>query len=295
MRAYAPGSVTGLYAPPVAENGRSRGVSFATEDGILVDLEPATETTVAVDGEPAPFEPVERVLEALSVTAAVSIEPDVPLGCGFGASGAATLATALAANAAVELGRSRGALLEAAHRAEVDAGTGQGDVYIQAQGGLLWSEPDGVGRAVPAETIEYATVGGIETEKMLADESFLAAANRVGTAQIDALERPPTIAALADRSRRYVEGTDVATPFVERLFERVDDVGGHAGMALFGETVFAVDADGTVADRAVDVVGDHPTNCADRPTDCADRPDRVIAGRTTVAGEGARVLDGNEQ
>ncbi|MEF8780643.1 MAG: GHMP kinase [Haloferacaceae archaeon] len=261
-RAFAPGSVTGLFAPapPEEDGGASRGASFAIEDGVAVEVEPSEAVAVTVEGEPAPFEPVEGVLSDLGVTAAVDVAPSVPLGHGFGASGAATLATALAAAAEFDLDRSRPELLDAAHRAELAAGTGQGDVFIQERGGLLWTRGDGVRRRVPAEPLEYATDGSIDTAGMLEDESFMAAARRVGERALDDLDSAPTLRTLAGRSREYVAETGIATPFVEREIERVEAAGGTAGMALFGETVFGVGVEG------------------------------VLPNRTRVSGEGAQLL-----
>lgn len=249
MRAHAPGSVTGLFAPAPADGGASRGASFAIEDGVVVDVTPATETIITVDGEPAPFEPVENVLAELDVTASVDVLPEVPLGHGFGASGAATLATALAANATFDLGESRESILDAAHRAEMQAGTGQGDVFIQERGGLLWSADGENHRVESNEPVEYATAGGISTAEMLADESFLAAARRSGHRHLDALESPPTLRGLAERSRAYLDETDIGTEFVERKIERVEAAGGAASMALFGETVFGIGVEGILPNR----------------------------------------------
>lgn len=257
MRAHAPGSITGLFAPAPADSDEpSRGASFAIEDGVVVDVTPADETTVTVEGEPAPFEPIERVLAELSVTAAVDVLPEVPLGHGFGASGAATLATALAANATFGLEESRESLLQAAHRAEMQAGTGQGDVFIQDRGGLVWSADGEIHRTEPTDPVEYATAGGISTAEMLADEAFMEAARRSGRWHLDRLESPPTLRALAERSRAYLDETGVGTAFVEREIERVEAAGGAAGMALFGETVFAVGVEGVLPNRTrVSTVG----------------------------------------
>ncbi|MEF8868432.1 MAG: GHMP kinase [Haloarculaceae archaeon] len=265
MRAHAPGSVTGLFAPAVEEGGTAGGASFATEDGVVVEVTPAAETAVTVEGEPAPFEPVERVLDALDVTAAADVRPEVPLGNGFGASGAATLAAALAADAEFGLGRGREALLDAAYEAEIAAGTGESDVIIQDRGGLLWNTGEGVRRSELGVGIEYATAGGIATSEMLSDEAFLETASRTGFEQLARFDEEPTLRSLAERSRAFLRETDIATPFVEREIERVETEGGAAGMALFGETVFAVDVDG------------------------------VLPERTTVSNEGARLLpDGTE-
>lgn len=250
MRAHAPGSITGLFAPAPADGDEpSRGASFAIEDGVVVDVTPASETTVTVEGEPTPFEPVERVLTALDVTATVDVMPEIPLGHGFGASGAATLATALAADATFDLETDRESLLQAAHRAEMAAGTGQGDVFIQDRGGLLWTANGEVNRAEPDDPVEYATAGGISTAEMLADESFMAAARQSGRAHLDRLESPPTLRALAERSRAYLDETGIGTAFVEREIEHVEAAGGVASMALFGETVFGVGVEGVLSNR----------------------------------------------
>lgn len=248
-RAFAPGSVTGIFAPPPADGGASRGASFAIRDGVVVELDRAEETAVTVDGEPAPFEPVEGLLADLGVTASVTVLPGVPLGHGFGASGAATLATAIAAADAFDLSRPRAELVDAAHRAEMAAGTGQGDVFIQDRGGLLWTTDGGVRRTVPSGAVEYATAGGIDTASMLDDEGFMSAARRAGSRGLDALESEPTLRQLAERSQEYVAETGIATPFVERQIDRVESAGGTAGMALFGDTVFAVDVDGILPER----------------------------------------------
>ncbi|MFW5903130.1 MAG: GHMP kinase [Halolamina sp.] len=242
--------MTGLFAPaPPEGGGTSRGASFAMEDGVVVALDPAPETTVRVEGEPASFEPVERVLDALGVTASADVRPEVPLGHGFGASGAATLATALAANAAMDGDRDRRELLQAAHEAEMAAGTGQGDVFIQDRGGLLWTAGDEPRRVEPDAAVEYVSRGGIDTSEMLADEEAMAAARRSGSKHLSAIDAPLTMRSLAERSRAYLEETGFATPFVEETVGRVEAAGGAGSMALFGDAVFAVDVDGLLANR----------------------------------------------
>jgi pantoate kinase len=247
-KAFAPGSVTGLFAPADGD-GPSRGASFAIEDGVVLALDPAPETTVTVDGGAAPFEPVDRVLAALGVTARVDIRPEVPLGHGFGASGAATLATALAANAAVDAGHDRNELVRAAHEAEMAAGTGQGDVFIQDRGGLLWTVDGEPRRAEPEAAVEYVSRGSIDTGDTLADEGSMAVARRAGAKHLAALDHPPTMRALAERSWAYLQETDFATPFVTETVARVTEAGGAGSMALFGDAVFAVDVDGVLEHR----------------------------------------------
>jgi pantoate kinase len=225
VTAHAPGSVTPIFVP---RDGRSSlGISFATADGVTATVESARETLVYLDGRPAKVAPVRGLLERLGVTATVRLDTAVPIGCGFGASGAATLATALATNERMDLGHDREALLEAAHRAEVEAGTGLGDVFIQERGGLVWDLGDGLTHATRSTRIEYQSFGGITTAAVLGDE---------GTVE--------QVTDLLEASWQFAQETGLATDRVAEAVASVRAAGGTATMAMIGETVVATGAEG---------------------------------------------------
>jgi len=248
MKAFAPGSVTAAFAP-AGSGDESMGASFAIEDGVVASVTRADESAVAVDGEPTDFEPVELALDALDVSARVDLGPAVPIGCGFGASGAATLATALAADEAFDLGRTREELVAVAHRAEVRAGTGLGDVFVQDLGGLVVG--DGTDRwRVPGEAaVEYDSFGGIATEELLGDDELMARIERAGTRTLDALPAEPSFPELTRAAWSFAEATGLPTPRVRETVVAVEDAGGHASMAMVGETVFAVGVEGELPNR----------------------------------------------
>lgn len=250
MRAFAPGSVTGVFAPPGPDDPwtRSRGASFATADGVVVDVRPAEAVTVSLDGEPAAVDPVIGLLEALDVTASVDLELSIPIGAGFGSSGAATLATALAANEAFALGLDRSELLAAAHRAEVAAGTGLGDVFVQEAGGLRWSVGEGTetAGATPDARVEYETFGPISTSEVLGDEATLDRIREVGSRVLGRLPERPTMREFAALSWTFATETGLVTERVRAAVEGVQAAGGEASMGMLGETVFAVDVEGVL-------------------------------------------------
>ena len=66
----------------------------------------------------------------------VDLTSPLPLGCGFGLSGAASLATAYALNELLHLGKDMETLAMIAHVAEVENRTGLGDVCSQYHGGV---------------------------------------------------------------------------------------------------------------------------------------------------------------
>ena len=249
MQAFAPGSVTTVFAPPDGDGDRSRGGSVAIRDGVVVEVEEAGDPVVTVDGEETSFEPVSLVAERLDATLAVDVRPDVPIGCGFGASGAATLATALAANERLGLGRSREALLQAAHAAEVEAGTGLGDVFVQERGGIVFGADDGIRRIESDEHLDYSSFGGIPTSDVLGDSAAMERIREAGLRAFARLPPEPSLSVLVGGSWTFARETGLVTERVAREVERVHEAGGEATMAMLGETVVATGADGVLPNR----------------------------------------------
>ncbi len=270
-RAFAPGHVTAVFSavpdPDPLEAG-SRGVGFTVEDGVTVDVEPAKHTVVWSDGRRVDVEPVERVLSLMEVDARVELECDVPVGCGFGASGAATLATALAANVEFTLGLEREQAVAAAHVAEVESGTGLGDVVPQSIGGVVTRvEPGapelGLFGAVEHDSplVEYTTFGGLDTQEVLGDDDRMALVNQAGESALDGFLKNPGFDRMVDVSWEFALESGLPT---ERVVDTVGEArqqGGKASMAMLGETAFAVDVDGVldretrVSDGGAEVVG----------------------------------------
>jgi pantoate kinase len=257
MRAFAPGSVTAVFAPGETAD-QSKGASVAIADGVIADVRETrgesvqSERVVTVDGDPTDFEPVELALRKLDVpdrAVRADLTAEVPIGRGFGASGAATLATVIAADAEFGLNRSREELVEVAHRAEVEAGTGLGDVFVQNRGGLVVGD-GGEPRKFERETaIEYASFGPIATEEALADEDLMARIEREGTAALDALPDDPTLENLTREAWEFAEAIGLPTAEVREAVEAVESTGGAASMAMVGETVFAVGTEDVLENR----------------------------------------------
>lgn len=240
--AFAPGSVTPIFVPPQSPQDGSFGVSFAIEDGVDAMVEPSADTSVSLDEESTTFEPVENVLRQLDVSAAVSLTASIPVGYGFGASGAATLATALAANDTFDLERSREDLLEAAHRAEIEAGTGLGDVFIQDRGGLVWNTGDGPQRSELAADLEYTAIDGIATSTVLEDEQTVECVRECGRESLSRFSPKNSLRELLDLSWEFVQRSGLATDRVSEEVQRVERDDGAASMAMLGETVIATGA-----------------------------------------------------
>lgn len=271
-RAFVPGHVTGFFTVDrggdPTETG-SRGAGLALSEGVTVTVRSAAETGVVLNGDPIAMEPVERVLDALDVAAEVRGETDLPLGAGFGVSGAMSLGAALAAAEAFDRSLSVYELATVAHGAEVRSGTGLGDVVAQRHGGApIRLEPGGPQRnemdAVPARArIEYVTFGELSTEDVIGGETD--ALTAAGERALSKLVGDPTLATFFEASRAFSREAGLLTERVRDAIEDVAAVGGDAAMGMLGETVFAR---GTGLSDA----GYDPAVCRIDPTGATLRP-----------------------
>lgn len=245
--AFVPGHVTAFFSAhpdPDPTVAGSRGAGVTLTDGVTATVA-AGDGARTVDGDPAVIGAAEDVLSELDAPAVdVAIESDLPIGAGFGVSGAAALGTALAANAAFDRGRSENALARIAHAAEVGRGTGLGDVVAQARGGVpLRLEPGAppVGEldGVPAAArVEYVSFGELSTEAVLGGDT--AALTAAGADALDRLRADPRLPTMMAAARRFARDADLLVPAVADAVEAVSATGGEAAMAMLGRTVFAL-------------------------------------------------------
>jgi pantoate kinase len=264
-QAFVPGHVTGFFTsdpgPDPTEAG-SRGGGIALSDGVTVTVEPADEPAVLLDGAPIGMEAVERVLDALGVSARVRGETDLPVGAGFGVSGAMALGTALASNAAFDCRLSENELVTVAHGAEVQAGTGLGDVVAQARGGIpLRLEPGGPRvnelDGLPARPrVEYVVRGELDTAEILAGNTDTLTA--AGERALSAVVSEPTLERFMQASRRFSRDAGLLTDGVRAVVTDVTDAGGTATMAMLGRTVVAAGTGLSDAGYDPDVCRVHP-------------------------------------
>jgi len=261
--AFVPAHISGFFQPCGASNPEragSRNCGPCLNLGVLTEVrvERASRRSVRVfiDGERSPhakttLSVVERLLRVAQGPFKIEVDHScqVPVGAGYGASGAGALGAALALSEALGLRLPRGGLVSAAHVAEVTCRTGLGDVGAQALGGLVigvqpGAPPHGRWRriTVPRDLkVVCATLGPLSTRKLLRDEAFRRRAREFGGRAIEKLMKRPTLERFALVSRDFAEGLGLLDDELRALIKCATGAGAiGASQVMLGRAVFAL-------------------------------------------------------
>ena len=259
-RAFAPGNISCVFKViPHADATRmhSLGMGFTVKEGIEVTVSEHRETNVLFNGQSIDFPTVGAVADRLTQAAGaagvkVDLTSPLPLGCGFGLSGAASLATAYALNELLHLGKDMETLAMVAHVAEVENRTGLGDVCSQYHGGCLVKLKEGaplVADRLPIteQPIYYRYFGPIQTSEVLGNREQTIRINRAADAALSVLQtltsaEPNTelFNACFRVSKRFsVESGLLSDARVIETIEQIEAEGGVASMIMLGNGVFS--------------------------------------------------------
>lgn len=139
-KAFAPANISCIFKIYEHKEPRwmgSYGVGFTLNEGVIAEVSKAKRTEIVFDNNSINFPTVRSVVDKLTKKKVrIYIKSKLPLGCGFGLSGASALAAAYAVNDLLKLNKSNKELAIIAHIAEVENKTGLGDVVNQYYGGF---------------------------------------------------------------------------------------------------------------------------------------------------------------
>lgn len=254
VRAFAPAHITGFFEIHPHDDPRRMGstgcgivLDRGVETSVLID-ESIDHTTVKLNGSIVQKGTIHTVAEMLT-DAPVMVEStaNVPIGCGFGASGAGALGAAYALNRALSLDLTTEQLTETAHVAEVKNGSGLGDVIGQAHGGIVirtraGAPPFGKVNRIPASDYKVLCIvlGEIPTKSVLEDTRAVRQINSAGKDALKSLLKAPTVENFMMQSRDFAVKTGLVSECALDIIETVESAGGMASQAMLGDTVFAI-------------------------------------------------------
>jgi pantoate kinase len=237
-RSFAPASITCIFSPQISKDpllSGSIGVGFTIDRGVVAK---PYKSGVRLNDDEVEFPTVEYVLNAADLEG-VELATNLPLGCGFGISGASAIATAfLSEKPAFEL-------FDLAHEAEVVNLTGLGDVVTQSFGGLVVRK----NARCPSKAIveryswkvqlDFLILDAIPTKEILSNEVVKEKIDRSGRKWTKEFLKKPNMKNLFDCSKGFAKETELID-FVNDVIEAVESNGGLASMIMLGKAVFAL-------------------------------------------------------
>lgn len=263
-RAFCPAHITGFLKASMqdgrnSEEHGSTGAGFSIKRGVTT----AVRTRPRRDGEPA-FGIIVRGFGSQDTGVSEFVagrflgmagdrgtfheiihEVSIPVGYGLGSSGAVALSLALALDRALGTGLGREEVGRIAHEAEVGCRTGLGDVLASYHGGFeVRTRPGapGVGRVerIPTGGVSVVMVcfSPIPTNRFIRES--LPRLNGLGGRMVERLLESRDYGHFQDMSLEFARYAGVMTPRMEALVRRLAGAGLRCGVAMFGETVFAM-------------------------------------------------------
>ena len=253
-RAKCPGHISGFFEicrRSDAQHTGSRGAGVCIDKGVETNVAATrvsgkgkSRCVIKINGveatAPVTQSVVNQYLSLVKDSHSLMIEHnlEVPMGAGFGVSGAGALSTAVALNKEFGLHMSRNKVATIAHIAEVENKTGLGDVIAQTFGGIaIRLEPGapGIGRIdriisadgmIEAGNLDILCVslGSIETKTILSDPIQAERINRAGKDKVEELIKHATIENFLRLSREFMEETGLISERLRDLLIYIDDL-----------------------------------------------------------------------
>ncbi|WP_288267501.1 pantoate kinase [uncultured Methanobrevibacter sp.] len=264
---FVPGHITGFFTienHEISLKNGSCGAGFLLSKGIRTTIDDADELVINVNqGDSTVIDEVLRILE-IDTNFKITQDIQLPIGAGFGTSAASALSLSLALNDFLDLNYPKELCGQIAHMAEVNLGSGLGDVIAQTGHGMvLRVEPGapGIGKIESFEHdvyVAWKTFGGIDTSSIIRDPHHREVISDVGLKYLEFFEEKSSLRNFLDLSYKFSTETKLMSGEVKSLVDYLnsrDDILGSS-MAMLGNTVFAFAYDKS-AFETLDIEGLH--------------------------------------
>ena len=259
--AFVPGHITGLFRihdgheNPLYRGSTGAGfsVSVGTKTSVTITEHPTLEAEIEyneqkIDG-PITRTVVKRLSEIYEMPfkAKVIHQSLLPIGVGFGASGAGALGTSLAICSIIDSDLTNNEIAQYAHYSDVINHAGLGDVIAQTMGGLeIRTHPGapGIGKVMNVnypESIRVVLAGatGLDTKDVLTDSASRDKINQAGDSLVSKLIVNPTLDHFIECSRTFANITGLMTDRVKAALRNLDGSGfNRSSMVMLGDSVF---------------------------------------------------------
>lgn len=238
----SPGHITGFFV--IYPNG-STGAGINIEGGMRTSIAAARKDSFMMNGKKRKLIVSEKTVDLFrrktgkKGKVAVKHSTKFPIGYGLGISGAGALSLSIALNKLFGTGLAKNEMLEIAKRAEIECGTGLGDVVAEQFAGIIvGKKPYPSKSAHRINTREkYVALGffrPMATRKIIRSAAWKRKINRTGMECMRAILNGMTVNNFMRLSRRFTVESGLGTRQILMVMGKEQ----RASMSMLGETVF---------------------------------------------------------
>lgn len=254
-KAFAPANISCIFKIYKHKNPRwmgSYGVGFTLNEGVIADVSIAKRSEIVFNNKSISFPTVKSVVGRLTKEKVkVYINTKLPLGCGFGLSGASALATSYAINNLLDLKRPYKELAIISHTAEVENKTGLGDVVNQFYGGFCLKLKPSSYFAVKKLPIDDINVycryfGKISTKSIVSNPLLRKKINEAATTALKKVQKliknknSVIFGGIIRISKKFaVDSSLLKNSDTIKTIENIEKNNGNASMIMLGNAVFS--------------------------------------------------------
>ncbi len=251
VTAFAPAHISGFFIPKITkkpEESGSLGAGVCLDDGITAEVSFSNTTRILLNNKPFECSPLIDAIHTITdAPLKIKLNSTVPFGAGFGASGASTLASVVAANQLQNVNFTRNQLAQIAHTTEVINRTGLGDIPAQITGGIVIRLKEGVPPHNKIDkiltrliSVSWVSFKNISTKKILEDDTLQKQIAASGENALKNLISRPTIENFMIQSNKFTGEVNLASNHVLDAIEAARANGYTAAQAMLGDTAFAI-------------------------------------------------------
>tara|TARA_Y100000310_G_scaffold217822_1_gene218921 strand:+ start:14423 stop:15247 length:825 start_codon:yes stop_codon:yes gene_type:complete len=250
-KAFAPGNLSCIFVikkgKKPAKSG-SLGLGFTVNKGVFATVKKLhNKNKIYFNNRKINLPTINSVIKKLTKEKViVNIKSELPLGSGFGISGASALATAYALNKLLNLKKTKKELAMTAHIAEVENGTGLGDVTNQFYGGFLVKYESSCKfkvKKLPIKNkkIYYKYFSKISTKKIIFNGKNKSKINNSGLKALNKIKSSnKNLKNLINISKEFsINSGLLKNKKVIEIINNVEKKNGNASMIMLGNAVFS--------------------------------------------------------
>lgn len=254
---FVPSHITGIFN--ICENNNplkkgSCGIGFLLDKGVHTKVKKSSkdDISIKINGKEDKKNEaiIKETLKILNLNHGLKINQkiEVPIGSGFGSSASSALSVSIAISNVLNFKNDLIKSGQIAHIAEINLGSGLGDVIAETSKGLVFRiKPGAPGYgmtkriAIPDELyVGCKTFSGIETSDIIENNSYKNKINSIGKELLNKFKKEENISNFLKYSLEFSKKTKLISPEVLNTVEAINKNKNILGssMAMLGNTVF---------------------------------------------------------